>query len=216
MILAAAERMDTWVFKVSVAVPLLCLAGLLLLHLLARLSRSAKKPRVYRHSPEPERRAPSGERGAKEAEDLRSSIFDPHSSPAADRSRRARELLALIRDDFSTSRFRSCLDRCQALVAAFPDLPEGAEARQVAAEIRDDPQRLQRACATLENSLAETYLDLAECWLRRGEPQQAAAAWQKVIESCPQTPQAEVARERLRQLGAGEPGEPGEPGERHS
>jgi hypothetical protein len=150
MSLAAAERIDTWVFKVSVAVPLLCLAVLVVWHLLARLTRGMKKQRVYRHSPEPQRGSRSAERGAEEASDLRSAIFAPRSSSAT--------------------------------------------------VLADDPERLQQTCAALEGSLAQAYLDLAACWWRRGKARQAAAVWQQVVERCPQTPQADVARERLRQL----------------
>jgi hypothetical protein len=150
MILAAAERIDTWVFKVSVAVPLLCLTILVLWHLLARLTRSGKKPRAYRSSPEPERGPRIEDRGSEEVSDLRSAIFAPRSSAAA--------------------------------------------------AIKNDPERLQQACAALEVSLAQAYLDLAECWWRRGAVQPAATVWEKIIVSCPQTPQAEVARERLREF----------------
>jgi hypothetical protein len=84
------------------------------------------------------------------------------------------------------------------------DLREAAEAKRLAAQIQDDPERLQRACAMLADSLAEMYLDLAERWLRKGEPQKAAATLQQLVRSCPGTRWAQTARERLRQLGAAE------------
>jgi hypothetical protein len=50
----AAGRMDTWVLKVSIAVPLLAIAALALWHLLAYLAgKLPAKPRTARQSPEP-------------------------------------------------------------------------------------------------------------------------------------------------------------------
>ena len=112
----AEDRMDTWVLKVSIAIPLVCIAGLGLWHLAAYLAgKLPKKPRTVRQSPEP-----------------------PSSSQS-------------------------------------PKFLPG-----------DAPERLQRTCSTLEDSLAEKYLELAESWLRGGQPQKAAAAWQKVLQICPE------------------------------
>jgi hypothetical protein len=61
----------------------------------------------------------------------------------------------------------------------------------------EDPEQLQRACAALVDSLAEKYLQLAESWRRRGDIPQAAHTLEKLIRSCPETPQAQVAQERL-------------------
>jgi hypothetical protein len=140
--LFAADRLDTWVLKVSIAIILVCVAGLGLWHLVAYLvGKLPKKPRTVRHSPEP----PS-----------------PIQSP---------NLLPRVR--------------------APADV----------ASIKDDPERLQAACVALEDSLAEIYLALAESWLRRGQPQKAAAALKKVLQICPEKRQAKIAQDRLQQLG---------------
>jgi tetratricopeptide (TPR) repeat protein len=53
-LLLAVERMDTWVLAASIAIPLLCLVGLALWHLIGLLARiRPKKTRTYRQSPEP-------------------------------------------------------------------------------------------------------------------------------------------------------------------
>jgi hypothetical protein len=136
----AADRIDTWVLRVSIAIPVACLAGLVLWHLVTYLAgKLAKKRKASRQAPEP----------------------------------------------------RS-------------DLSEGAVGKQLSGQIKNDPERLERACAALVESLAEMYLELAESWLRKGQPQQAAAALQKIVQSCPETRQAQAARDRLRQLGAAE------------
>jgi hypothetical protein len=193
----AVDRIDTWVFRVGMAIPLVCLAGLVLWHLLGFLSRKLGNKRTGRNV---EREAwgagPPSSRSAPHA-----SHFTPFvgtEDASADRTRRAGELLALTRDDFSKQRFSSCLDRCKALAETFSDLPEGAEAKQLATQIKNDPDRLERACAALVGSLADLYLELAECWLRKGEPEQAAAALRKLIQTCPETQQAQMARDRLK------------------
>jgi tetratricopeptide (TPR) repeat protein len=70
-----------------------------------------------------------------------------------------------------------------------------------AASRRDDPEWLQKSCTALEDSLAELYLELAECWSRRGQAEQAAAALEKVLQICPTRHQAQLARERLERIG---------------
>src|SRR6266446_8609060 len=47
-------RLDTWVFGVSIAIPHLCIAVLVLWHLVTGLlGKLAKKRKTFRHSPEP-------------------------------------------------------------------------------------------------------------------------------------------------------------------
>jgi hypothetical protein len=183
-VLAAIERIDTWVLAVSIAVPLVCVAALLLWHLAAGLAgKRGVRRKAARLAPEPP--APPS--------------APPPTDAQVDSARRARELLALARDDFRNQRLAGCLERCQALAATFPDLPESAEARQLASQIKNDPDRLQRGCAALVESLAVLYAELAECWSRQGQPRQAAAVWQQLVRCCPETPQAQLARDRLRQ-----------------
>ncbi len=197
-VLFAVDRMDTWIFRASIAVPAVCLLGLLLWHLAGYLGgKGAKKPRAIRHALEPAPRLAE--------EQLRNSITSIRPSGSdetrAEWSGRAGDLLARAREEFNAQLFARCYERCKAVAALFPDLPQGAEAKQLVAQIKNDPDRLGQVCAALVESLADTYLDLAESWLRKGEPQQAAAAWEKVIQSCPETRQAQLARERLRQMG---------------
>jgi hypothetical protein len=130
------ERIDTWVFKVGIAVPVVCIAGLGLWHLVAYLvGKLPKKPRIARQSPEPA-----------ESPKLRA--------------------------------------------------PAGADPTE------DDAERLQQACSALEDSLAEKYMELAESWRRSGQFHKAAVTWKKVIQACPETRQAQLARDRLQQMGS--------------
>jgi hypothetical protein len=137
-----AEAMDSWVLKVSIAIPVVCIVGLGLWHLATYLlGKLPKKPRARRHSPEP---------------------------PSATQSPKL-------------------LPRVRALAEVAPT--------------GDDPERLQQACTALEDSLAEMYLQLAESWLRRGQPQHAAAVLKKIVQICPERHQAQLARDRLQQIG---------------
>jgi hypothetical protein len=143
----AAERLDTWIFRVSIAIPVVCLAGLVVWYVVSSLAgKLVKKRKPVRLSPEP---------------------------PSAFRSPKP-------------------LPREQALAGAPVDT----------GQIINDPERLQRTCDALVESLAERYLELANCWLQTGQPQQAAAALQKIVQKCPETRQAAEARDRLRQLEA--------------
>jgi hypothetical protein len=135
----AADRIDTWVLRASIAVPVLLLVGLALWHLAAYLR--PKRRKAVRLSPEP---------------------------PAADPPPRAR--------------------------------PPG-RGRSEDAPPAGDPEQLRQSCAALEGEMANLYLALADSCARHGQPEQAAAALHKILRLCPGSRQAQVARERLQQLG---------------
>jgi hypothetical protein len=137
----AADQMDTYVLKVSIAIVLVCIAGLGLWHLVAYLGgKLPKKPRTVRQSPEPP-----------------ASILSPNVVPRV---------------------------RAPANVAMTGD----------------DPERLQQTCTALEDSLAEAYIELAESWLRRGQPQKAAAVLKRILQICPEKHQAQLAQGHLRKI----------------
>jgi thioredoxin-like negative regulator of GroEL len=116
------------------------------------------------------------------------------------RQRRARELLAQARDEFRTQQYLGCLERCETLTSAYSDLPEGAEALQLATEVKDNPDLMGRACDSLNARTADMYLTLAESWVKRGQPAQAQACLEKVLQSAPGSRHAELAQVRLAQL----------------
>jgi thioredoxin-related protein len=116
------------------------------------------------------------------------------------RSRRARELLAEAREDFRSQQYLLCLHRCDVLANTFGDLPEGAEAAQIAAEIKDNPERLRQAADSAGEQLGAMYLALAETCLRKGQPQQAIVWLERVVQALPNTRQADAAQMRLAQI----------------
>jgi thioredoxin-like negative regulator of GroEL len=116
------------------------------------------------------------------------------------RGARARELLAMAKEDFRTEQWLCCLDRCQLLTGSYGDLPEAAEALQLASAIRSNPEWMQIACDSMSSRLGDMYLGLAETWLQKGQPQQAMLCLERVIRTFPGTRQAEAAQYRMAQL----------------
>jgi thioredoxin-related protein len=116
------------------------------------------------------------------------------------RSKRARELLAQAREDYRTQRFLACLDRCDDLASSYADLVEGADAIQLAAQIKNNPEWMKQVCDSLSDRLGVLYLSLAETLLKKGQPQQAMIYLERVIQTFPGTRQAEAAQVRLSQI----------------
>jgi thioredoxin-like negative regulator of GroEL len=116
------------------------------------------------------------------------------------RSRRAQALLAQAREEYAAENYLGCLERCEALAADFRDLPEGAEARQLALEVKSHPERLRGACDGLGERLGRLYLDLAETWVQRGQVDQAMGCLERVLQLLPGSRYADTARVRLTRL----------------
>jgi thioredoxin-related protein/outer membrane protein assembly factor BamD (BamD/ComL family) len=116
------------------------------------------------------------------------------------RVKRARDLLAQAREEYRTQHFLACLDRCDDLAASFADLPEGADAIQLAAQIKNNPEWMKQVCESLSDRLGVLYLSLAETLLKKGQPQQATIYLERVVQTFPGTRQAEAAQVRLAQI----------------
>jgi thioredoxin-related protein len=123
------------------------------------------------------------------------------------RTKRARELLAQAREDYRTQQFLPCLDRCEDLASSYADLPEGADAMQLAAQIKNNPEWMKQVCESLSDRLGLLYLSLAETLLKKGQPQQAVVYLERVLQTFPGTRQAEAAQVRLSQV-QGQPTQP--------
>jgi thioredoxin-related protein len=118
------------------------------------------------------------------------------------RSRRAQELLTQAREEFRAQQYSRCLDRCESLTTGYSDLLEGAEAVQMVSEIKSNPAWLGQACDSLGNQLAGLYLELADTWLKRGQPQQAVPCLERVVRILPGSRYAEAAQARLARISA--------------
>src|SRR5262249_3311609 len=115
------------------------------------------------------------------------------------RTRQARELLSQAREDYRAQQYLGCIDRCETLVSTYIDLPESAEAAQLLAEVKNNPEWLRLACDSLSERLGNLYLSLAESWLARGQTQQAISYLERVVQTAPGTRAAQTARGRLAQ-----------------
>jgi len=121
-------------------------------------------------------------------------------SPEQLRVRQAQELLSQAREDYRKQRYLACLDRCEMLIHSCSDLSESLEANTMALEIQKNPDWIKLACDQLNERLCVMYLNLAETWLRKGQPQQAVFYLERVLVTAPNTRHAEMAQVRLTQL----------------
>jgi thioredoxin-like negative regulator of GroEL len=142
-------------------------------------------------------RAFTGTSAATEAAHMLNAQASRPEIKSQQRSRRARELLAQAKEDYRTQQYLCCLDRCELLAASYADLAEGSEAMQLASEIKNNPEWMQKACDSLGDRLGMLYMGLAETWLRKGQPQQAVQCLERVVQQFPGSRQAEAAQIRL-------------------
>jgi uncharacterized protein YyaL (SSP411 family) len=121
----------------------------------------------------------------------------PHENS---RTRQARQLLEQAHDEYRRQQYLACLDRCESLTANYSDLSEGAEASKLAAEIKANPDWTKQACDQMGERLSTLYLTLAETWLKKGQPQQAVFYLERIVQSFPNTRNADIAQVRLAQI----------------
>jgi predicted Zn-dependent protease/thioredoxin-related protein len=121
----------------------------------------------------------------------------PHENS---RTHLARELLDQAREDRRKQQFLSCLDRCETLSATYPDMPETVEANKLATEIKANPEWTKQACDQMGERLSLLYLTLAETWLKKGQPQQAIFYLERIVQTFPNTRNADIAQVRLAQI----------------
>ena len=113
------------------------------------------------------------------------------------RAMRARDLLALAKEEFRMQQYSSCIDRCETLVANFGDLPEATEAGQLLTDLKSNPDLMKTACDQLGDRLGSLYLSLAEGYLKKGQPQQAGYYLDRIVQMFPNTKYAEAAEAKL-------------------
>src|SRR5260370_3502702 len=145
-------------------------------------------------------RAYAGTQATAERGNLVTKITDNPEIKARQRTRRPRALLAQAKEDFPTHQYLYSLEHCEILVPNYPDLPEGAEAVQVASDIKSNPEWMKKACDSLSDRLGMLYLSLAETWIKKGQPKEAVVCYERVIQSFPGTRQADTAQQRLAQI----------------
>jgi thioredoxin-related protein len=135
-------------------------------------------------------------------------ISDRPETQQLQRQRRARDLLALAKEEFRGQRYHDCLQKCEQLADSFADLPEGKEAQALASEVKNHPERLAVACEQMNEKTAAMYLALAESWRKKGQDREAIACLEKVTKLSPNSKQAELAQSQLAQLRGKDPAIP--------
>lgn len=142
----------------------------------------------------------AGTQAASDAGQMLSTIAAKPEVKVEQRTKRARELLTQAREDYRNQQYLCCMDRCEILAGSYADLPEGAEAIQLAHEIKDNPEWMREACDNLSERLGVLYLALADTWLKQGQPQQAILCLERIIQTFPGSRQADTAQTRLAQI----------------
>ena len=118
---------------------------------------------------------------------------------------RARELLALAKDELRDERYANALDHCEYLAAVFAESPEGKEAAALAAQLRADPERLAAIGEQLAEKAAAAQLAVAQSYLKRSEPAKALAALEASLRLSPGGQSSKVAQAELTSLKANPP-----------
>jgi thioredoxin-related protein len=144
----------------------------------------------------------AGTQAAKEGVQVVATLTASLDGPAEPRNRKAKDLLAQAREDYRAKQYLGCLERCEVITTHFADLSEGAEAAQLASQIKTNPEFMKQACDKLGERLGGYYLSLAETHLQKGQPRQAIACLEKVASMFPGSRPAEAAQSRLEQIRA--------------
>ena len=142
----------------------------------------------------------AGADAAREAAEFAATLTGRTDAGDQQRRDRARDLLAQAREDFRMQQYLCCLDRCEVLADQFADLPEGAEAARLSADIKGNAEWARTACDQLSDRLGVLYLSLADTCLKKGQPQQAAFYLERVVQNFPNSRHAEAAQVRLSQI----------------
>jgi thioredoxin-like negative regulator of GroEL len=132
--------------------------------------------------------------------DAARAVADRPEAKAVDRSRRAKDLLAQAREAVGNEKYSTALDLCEILETNYSDLSEGKEAAELAVRILSSPDKLTRACESMNERLATMYAALGESWAKKGDIEQARAAFEKAVRTAPASPIARRAQARLAEL----------------
>jgi thioredoxin-related protein len=145
-------------------------------------------------------KAYAGTQAATDAATRMAGLADKPETQEKLKLRRARDLLALAKEEFRTQRYYDCLQHCEQIGATFADLPESKEANALAAEVQGNPDRLAAACEQMNDRTAAMYATLAESWMKKGQDKEALACLEKVMKLAPNSRHAEVAQVQLTKI----------------
>lgn len=150
-------------------------------------------------------KAYAGTQAAADAASELAGLAEKPETREKQRIRQARDELALAKEEFRTGRFYDCLQHCEHLSLVYADRPESKEAASIAAEVRNNPDRLAAACEQMNDRTAVMYLALADSWSKKGQDKEAAACLEKVVKLVPDSKHADKARTHLAKIGVKNP-----------
>lgn len=141
--------------------------------------------------------------GTQAASDAAVALADLADKPEIVQQRRlriARDMFAVAREDFRNGRLYDCMQKCEQLALGYSELPEAKDANRLLAEIKNNPERLAKACEQMNDRTAAMYMALAESWSQKGQNVEAAACLKKVMALCPNPRHADLAQTELTKL----------------
>jgi thioredoxin-related protein len=142
----------------------------------------------------------AGTQAASDAATMLAGLAEKPEELERRRQRLSRDLMAVARDDFRAERLYDCIQKCEQIANAYPDLPAAKDANALLADIKGNPERLAKACEQMNDRTAAMYMALADSWAKKGQPAEAAACLKKVMALCPNTRHADLAQAELTKL----------------
>ena len=119
-------------------------------------------------------------------------------------SRKARRVPVCYRFLFETMRFRAKAEvlakRASKAAENSSKTGKATEAANLLTDIKSNPELMKAACDQVGDRLSGMYLGLAESFLKKGQPQQAVYYLERIVQTLPNSHQAEAARVRLAQI----------------
>jgi thioredoxin-related protein/predicted negative regulator of RcsB-dependent stress response len=142
----------------------------------------------------------AGTSSASDGAKMLTSLADRPEIQDIQRGRRSKDLLAQAREAYKVEKFHEALDLCEILETTYKDTHEGKLGSQLANEIRVSPEKLARACESLNERLATMYATLGETWMKKGERELAAANFEKAVRAAPASLIARDSQAKLANL----------------
>lgn len=134
---------------------------------------------------------------AKEGAKFLSRIGDHPELQLSQRNQRARDLLAQAKEALKAEKYHTCLELAELLERSYADTEAGRQGAILADEIRNNPERMTRACNAVNERLASMYLVLAETYLKKGDKETATVYLLRATSVAPGSSAASDASVRL-------------------
>ena len=142
----------------------------------------------------------AGTQAASDAATMLAGLAEKPEELERRRQRLSRDLLAVARDDFRAGRLYDCIQKCEQIATAYPELPAAKDANALLSDIKGNPERLAKACDQMNDRTAAMYMALADSWAKKGQTEEATACLNKVMALCPNTRHADLAQAELIRL----------------